>query len=762
MASFVRTDSLSAALFFSLVLLLFTSVPPCIGDDSETSGASAEQPEVNYVDKLKEWIANAMDSATKSLKRQLLSVDLSTQCSLGLVKFVRGIRNLEPWAVRLLDATGKFPTGALQMSRADLGAFDECVETVVLDSFGHESARGQYCNLQVYAGNISKLEEFISSAIAFTHPRIKKFSDHIKGPGAPFLSIGICAIDACSDQEIQSLIKAVLPPVVDIAVSNCVTAIPPGWTKAQLMIAAFLATLALTIILGSYVDVKRSRGNDKSCNTGGLLSFLVVFSVVSNTRMILQPAADDSTDSYSLRFLHGVRYLSLTWIVIGRCYVSTSVVWSRMVNTIIYAESWENILAGLGYAALDTFFFLSGFLLAAVVCKQKRSSLCAVISLVVKRYIRTTVPVFFLIMCLYLLPLVTSGPDAIGYFTKVHNDFMWQWPLLLLQVQNYGFTMDARGPSLAHLWYLSLDFQFFLLCLPILILLKNRPKLAVATFLLLSVVGCSVAAWQVASHNMTPFLVALTESPLTFLATRSYYFFYPHYHAVCYFMGCVTFFFVRRYKERKVSEVLQRAAWCIAIAGGLCSICMKGPWYRTKDPTTVFGNLCTAFSDRILWSVFLAWLTFASATERGGFVSTFLSWGAFAPLSRLANGVYIIHAFFIGLTVHISRERMFFSHFVVVSFSFTVLVWSYMLGYLLFVFCEAPTDRLGKLIFEPRLRKANNDRNDEALNANGPEEKLICAIATLGNSEISTASCKGKSIFNDFHYASSNLASCHL
>ncbi|KAK8763827.1 hypothetical protein V5799_033564 [Amblyomma americanum] len=384
-----------------------------------------------------------MDSATKSLKRQLLSVDLSTQCSLGIVKFVRGIRNLEPWAVRR-----------------------------------------------------------------------------------------------------------------------------------------------------------------------GLLSFLVVFSVVSNTRMILQPAADDSTDSYSLRFLHGVRYLSLTWIVIG-----------------------------------------SGFLLAAFVCKQKRTSLCAVISLVVKRYIRTTVPVFFLIMCLYLLPLVTSGPDAIGYFTKVHNDFMWQWPLLLLQVQNYGFTMDARGPSLAHLWYLSLDFQFFLLCLPILILLKNRPKLAVATFLLLSVVGCSVAAWQVASHNMTPFLVALTESPLTFLATRSYYFFYPHYHAVCYFMGCVTFFFVRRYKERKVSEV---------------------------------------------------------------------------------------------------------------SFSFTVLVWSYMLGYLLFVFCEAPTDRLGKLIFEPRLRKANNDRNNEALNANGPEEKLICAIATLGNSEISTASGKGKSIFNDFHYASSNLASCHL
>ncbi|KAH7982736.1 hypothetical protein HPB52_006917 [Rhipicephalus sanguineus] len=117
------------------------------------------------------------------------------------------------------------------------------------------------------------------------------------------------------------------------------------------------------------------------------------------------------------------------------------------------------------------------------------------------------------------------------------------------------------------------------------------------------------------------------------------------------------------FRERKIPEALQKVAWCFAIASGLCCVCIKGPWYRTSAPTTEFGKLCTAFFDRILWSVFLAWVTLACATGRGGFVASSLSWRALRPLSRLAFGMYIVHMPFMQFTLHISRERMFFSHF---------------------------------------------------------------------------------------------------
>ncbi|XP_070388377.1 uncharacterized protein [Dermacentor albipictus] len=72
----------------------------------------------------------------------------------------------------VFDATGKYPTGVLQVTRVDLGAFDECLETEVRDSSGNVSSRGQYCNLQIQPKTDAlgpKEMEFVS---AMVHPKV--------------------------------------------------------------------------------------------------------------------------------------------------------------------------------------------------------------------------------------------------------------------------------------------------------------------------------------------------------------------------------------------------------------------------------------------------------------------------------------------------------------------------------------------------------------------------------------------------------------
>ncbi|XP_077501053.1 ankyrin repeat and BTB/POZ domain-containing protein 1-like isoform X3 [Amblyomma americanum] len=249
----------------------------------------------------------------------------------------------------------------------------------------------------------------------------------------------------------------------------------------------------------------------------------------------------------------------------------------------------------------------------------------------------------------------------------------------------------------------------------------------------------------------------------SFLKTHFYYYFYPFYHAVCYFTGCITFFAVASFKRSKMPKVLQATAWCIAVACGMCCIFMKTVWYRTRDPTTEFGKLSAAFFDRILWSIFLAWITLSCATGRGGFLNKFLSWSAFTPLSRLAFGVYIIHLPFIHLCLHISRERIFFSHFSVVSFFFSMLVWSYLLSYLLFIFCEVPTGRLDKLIFDPQRRKTEGREKDEAPNDNSVQDKLPDAVVTFRDRKLDiwqTSSEKNTS--NGILPGNCSRTSCHL
>lgn len=758
-------SSPATSLFVVAVFLCACATTPCLGgDEANASSPETGRSEASYVQMLKEWIGNAMDRVPPTLMRKLLQADVSTECSLGLLKMMRGVRNLEPWALRLIDASGKYPTGAFQMSRADLGAFDECVETVLFDDYGNEMARGQYCNLVVHPGNKTDLDDLISSAMRFTHPRLGKFRNSVYELKIPLLHLGVCTLNNCNQEELQELIRAVLPPSMDVTISNCVTSLPPTLTKGQIAILSFLGILVLLLVVGTLLDICSPAGQDiKGKNENSLLSALKSFSVASNTNMMLHVAKDKNSEAYRMRFLHGIRFFSIVWVIAGHSYGATSHVWSRMANLVKYADEWHSMIATAGFISVDSFFFLSGFLLAAIVCKQKRTGIVIFLFAVIRRLIRTMAPVFFFLMCLYLLPLITSGPNAQTYFQSVHEDFRSQWLFLLLQVQNYCFDINPDIRMFPHLWYLSLDFQFFLLSLPILLLLKNRPKIAVAIFGLLSLVGCSIATWQVAGNDMTPFVVVVTESVSTFLRTGYRYYFYPFYHAVCYFSGSITFFLVTWFRERKIPKMFQIAAWLLAVASALCCIFMKTAWYRTNDPTTEFGKLCTAFFDRILWSIFLIWITLACATGRGGFLCTFLSWSAFTPLSRLAFGVYIVHLPFAQLTMHISRERMFYSHFFIVSFFFSLLVWSFLISYFMYIFCEAPTGRLDKLIFEARRVTKQKDLKDVVPNANGAEEKMSHVVPTLRDSKVESVQYSSViQTFKCMHNDNAKPTSCHL
>lgn len=71
------------------------------------------------------------------------------------------------------------------------------------------------------------------------------------------------------------------------------------------------------------------------------------------------------------------------------------------------------------------------------------------------------------------------------------------------------------------------------------------------------------------------------------------------------------------------------------------------------------------------------------------------------------------------------------SIFAQVSLFFTTIVWSYLLSYLLFICCEAPTGRLDKLVFEPQRKQTEKSDGDAAPNANGTEDGLAHVVAKL-------------------------------
>ncbi|XP_037564494.1 nose resistant to fluoxetine protein 6-like [Dermacentor silvarum] len=313
-------------------------------------------------------------------------------------------------------------------------------------------------------------------------------------------------------------------------------------------------------------------------------------------------------------------------------------------------------------------------------------------------------------MCFYLLPRVVNGPDARAGFQKMFDEITNHWWQLLLQIRNFYET--TVSDVLLHTWYLSADFQLYLVSLLTLLILKGHKTALVAAFTVFSLIGCAFGMWVLVSRDLLPFQIFPGPDMPLLTRTLSEFYVRPYYHAVCYFSGCMTFLLMGDFRKRKITKGTQLAGWCVSVSCGLISVFAKLAWYRSPNPTSEAVTLLAAFFDRILWSVFIVWITLACASGRGGFVARFLSWNAFVPLSKLSFGVYLIHLPFIQLMLHASRERVLWSKFNLVTLWLSVVVWSFLLSYLTFLACEAPTAKLNSLIFgrmvgrgDPRKQK---------------------------------------------------------
>ncbi|KAM7303477.1 nose resistant to fluoxetine protein 6 [Ixodes scapularis] len=609
---------------------------------------------------------------------------------------------VRPEVAQVFDSTGKYPTGLMQTTTSDLGAFDECIETVEKDSLGAETVRGQYCNLHVNVGNDTSVIQQLLPGFRHSHWRVKEFAKYYNDPRLHGIRIGICVIADCNEGDVQSLVNALVEGEVGVDVRNCVTNIYPRITTTQLVILSFLGVLTLFIATGTSVDMYVRQNKSGHYRYNVPVRVATAFSVFKNTEILLAKHKNKSSDEYRFRFIHGIRFLSMFWITLGHAYVIIGYNTSRVVNVLLYADNWETMILTGGYLAVDTFFFLSGFLLIHNVLKQKRNRLLVSLVAILRRYIRSTVPLVFMMACFYLMPLIASGPDSKSLYAKYYKEVKDHWIGILLQVRN--FQGGFENAVLPHIWFLAADFQFFVVSLFVIQLLREHRSWLMAAFGALSIVSCSIATWKVHNTNLLPFLIGVSEKIGTVYDTLNHSYVLPFYHGVCFFTGCITLLLSHSYKNQRVPWILQISAWCISLSCGLCCIFMKFNWYRGIQSTSEATKLLYSFFDRIIWSISLMWISFACTTDKGGYIYQFLSWEWFVPMSRLSFGVYLIHSPFYIVQSHISRERLFYSHNTLVMQCFGVFVWSHLLSYALYIACEAPTSRLERMIFMPETQ----------------------------------------------------------
>lgn len=187
-----------------------------------------------------------------------------------------------------------------------------------------------------------------------------------------------------------------------------------------------------------------------------------------------------------LNVFNGVRSLAMLYVIFGHQYSLVIVNTSNLLtlNEVLY--EWKQLFIEAGILAVDTFFFVGGFLVAYSVLKEDKVKTKLKYPLaILNRYLRF-VPSYLMAILLYysVMPHLVSGPFWYQNTPSIDKcDRMWK-PLLFVD----NLVDNGNSQCMGWGWYLQNDMQLFLFSMFVL-LVYHKSRFWSFITLFLSIAG---------------------------------------------------------------------------------------------------------------------------------------------------------------------------------------------------------------------------------------------------------------------------------
>ncbi|EEC16302.1 hypothetical protein IscW_ISCW012088 [Ixodes scapularis] len=164
---------------------------------------------------LKESIRDFVASSYRDALRLVYDAELSDDCIISLTTMLKGLQELKADVFRMVDASGKIPTGFSDGSLAELGDFDMCLRAAVKNSLGDVQFRGQYCSLTLnfplppkppiirYGVPVVDTTSFADDSV------VKETLNLAWGLYTAKVRFGLCFPDRCQPPELDRLLRAI-------------------------------------------------------------------------------------------------------------------------------------------------------------------------------------------------------------------------------------------------------------------------------------------------------------------------------------------------------------------------------------------------------------------------------------------------------------------------------------------------------------------------------------------------------------------------
>ena len=617
-----------------------------------------------------------------------------------------------PLGYYALDAFGKPPgAGYLQGNTYAYGSYDECLAT----------DHTQYCNGPLDIVNI-----------ATTPPSVL----------AQF-KLGMCLPQECSKKDIEILINdtnvALFQYLSDrqiffymnMSLTYCQAERKPPLNDGAKVMIAISSLFALMVALGTFTDwlVKVTatgpqnvdvQVSEKTLLLGGtvkkeekrfesiFIDLITAFSLFKTVPTILATKQPPS----AITSINGIRVISMFWVILSHTYV-----WSLLTgikNTAVFlklVERWTFQVIINGFFSVDSFFFLSGLLVAYLTLRDmsRRSGRFPALMYYIHRYLRITPTYAFLLFFQWFLTVhLADGPvlpNQWGPGSPPYEYCSRYWWTNFLYINNFH-PWKLNEECMGWTWYLALDMQFYIVAPLIVVMLYYSLALGlvnVGVFLFGSFIATGTIAgyYKFDANTFYPFFGPSHASTVTTSSDELYI--KPYARISPYLVGIVLGYLlyqkVRIPFKRSINWIFYLGLWILAAFFCLSTLYgFYGTWHG--HPFNPAENVVYFMFSRFTWALGLALLVFICHNGYGWVVNSFLSMGFWVPLSRLTFIAYLVHPTILTVILSSSHEPVLITDITMAVYAIAAVVLSYGFAAVVAAFVEFPLSNVEATVFK--------------------------------------------------------------
>ena len=418
----------------------------------------------------------------------------------------------------------------------------------------------------------------------------------------------------------------------------------------------------------------------------------------------------------NLDTLNGLRVISLFWIIIGHSFTQLimSTPTGNLVAFVTQVQERRSLVFFTGAVyAVDTFLILSGFF-AAFLCynifsKPNVKFFPNYISLIVLRYIRLLpIYLFGFLIFLFILPKVYDGPIS----ARMLPLQMGCWDNWIANLFYYNNFAEADKMCMQWTWYLSCDFQLYLVA-PILTYLycKNK-KLGLGLIGLLSIVSLIIQVWVVVHYDMTLYYFSMG-----YVRYSEKYYYMSYCRCIAYFIGIIFAFMYISYKSPtdknmcfeylnekiRTSKLLRYTMYIIGIL--TCCICIwlyPNNYLIEESPHSVYRFAAYLAICHTIVPLAVMLMFYPACVGKSSAMKPLLGCKFFNVLAKLTYSAYMFHmALFYFYNVSMSNS-FHFSIYGITMIALDVFVVSYVISIPVSLLFESPIIKLSKYILRKK------------------------------------------------------------